>query len=76
MARELQVLQLTVSEQEVRRVHLSTRLEAIAFCNKKLLGAPGLTTRSKDATRAIALRLEAIAIRLEAIAHPFQIAVR
>ena len=23
----------------------------IDYCNKKLLGAPGLTTRSKDATR-------------------------
>ena len=29
----------------------SDRVEAIAIWNKKLLGAPGLTTRSKDATR-------------------------
>ena len=29
----------------------ATRLEATTTSNKKLLGAPSLTTRSKDATR-------------------------
>ena len=34
---------------------VAMRLEAIAISNKKLLGAPGLTTRSKDAIRVEAI---------------------
>ena len=62
------------------------RLEAIAISNKKLLGAPGLTTRnkkllgapgiatrSKDTTRAIAIGLETIASRLEMFKTEYRI---
>ena len=30
---------------------MASRLQAMASSNKKLLGAPGIATRSKDATR-------------------------
>ena len=35
----------------IRLEAVATRVEAFASSNKKLLGASGLTTRSKDATR-------------------------
>ena len=43
---------LSVKNEKEKRLHSFFRLEAIATRNKKLLGAPGLTTRSKDATRS------------------------
>ena len=41
----------SLSSQKALRKRSLLGLEAIAISNKKLLGAPGLTTRSKDATR-------------------------
>ena len=35
---------------EAKNAFKAIRLEAIASSNKKLLGAPGIATRSKDAT--------------------------